>query len=129
MPSSRSPVVQVQGAAQLRASLRRAGSDLGDLRALHATAAAIAAQASAALTPARSGALRASVRSSGTKTAGILRAGRASVPYAGPIHWGWPRRGIRPSLFLSQGAQDSEGAWLPVYRQGVDHIVERIHGA
>lgn len=120
--------VSVQGAGRLRATLRKAGHDLADLKAAHAAAALIAQHAATGLTPVLTGKLRASVRSSGTKTAAVLRAGGAAVPYAAPIHWGWPRRGIAPSLFLSRGAQDSETQWLPVYQAAVDHALDQIKG-
>lgn len=123
------PGIKVDGARQLRKTLRAAGDDLADLKAAHAEAAEIAARASAALAPSRSGALKASIRSSGTKTAGVVRAGKKAVPYAGPIHWGWFKRGIKPNLFISRGAQDSEGKWLPVYENAVEKAVEKVEGA
>lgn len=122
------PGIKVDGARQLRKTLREAGDDLADLKAAHAAAAEIAARASAALAPSRSGALKASIRSSGTKTAGVVRAGKKAVPYAGPIHWGWFKRGIKPNLFISRGAQDSEGRWLPVYEQAVHTAIEKVEG-
>lgn len=124
---STGPTVRVEGAARLRRTLRQAGDDLGSLKAAHTKAAKIAADAvNAPRGP--SGRLASSVRSSGTKTAGILRAGRASVPYAGPIHWGWPRRGIRANPFLSEGAQNSESQWLPVYEGAVDDAINQVKG-
>lgn len=120
--------ISVQGANRLRRTLRQAGDDLHELRDAHATAARIAAQASAALAPKRTGTLSATVRGSGTKTAGVLRAGFAKVPYAGPIHWGWPSRGITPQPFLSDGAQSSEGSWLPVYESAVDGAIKKVRG-
>lgn len=122
------PLVTVEGARRLRATLRRAGEDFKDLKDAHAKAAAIAAEASAALAPVREGKLRETIRSSGTKTAGIIRAGYASVPYAPPIHWGWPARSITAQPFLSDGARDSEGRWLPVYMRTVDGIINRVEG-
>lgn len=106
--------------------MKQAGLDLGNLRAAHAKAAKIAE--GAANPPKRSGALASTVRSSGTKTAGVLRAGRASVPYAGPIHWGWPRRGISANPFLSDAAQRSESTWLPVYEAAVNDALDQIKG-
>ncbi|PZE84157.1 HK97 gp10 family phage protein [Curtobacterium sp. MCBD17_032] len=122
-------LVQVDGARQLRASLRRAGDDLTDLKAAHKHAAQIAANASADLAPRRTGRLQQTIRASGTKTAGIIRAGTARVPYAAPIHWGWSRRHITAQPFLSDGARDSEGRWLPVYTDYVQHTLDSIQGA
>lgn len=120
--------IKVEGAANLRRTLRRAGDDLGNLKAAHAEAAQIAARASEALAPRRTGRLAATIRGAGTKTAGVLRAGYASVPYAGPIHWGWRARNISPQPFLSDGATDSQGRWLPVYEAAVDDAIRKVRG-
>ena len=120
--------LHVEGGRRLRATLKAAGSDLSELRAAHRAAAQIAETASASIAPFRTGRLKASIRSSGTKTAGIIRAGRASVPYAGPIHWGWASRGISPQPFISLGAQASEPIWLPVYEHAVDEALAGVEG-
>lgn len=130
------PVVEVLGGRELRSTLRQADASLQDLKDAHAAAASIAARASAALAPVRTGRLRDTIRSSGTKTAGIIRAGFKSVPYAGPIHWGWytrPRgnwRGgpIQANPFLSDGAKDSEGRWIRIYEHHVAAAIEKVKG-
>lgn len=125
---AQAPIHAVEGAARLRRTLREAGDDMADLKRAHAESSAIAAQAAAARAPRRSGALAADVRSSGTKTAGIIRAGRARIPYANPIHWGWFKRGIAPQPFMSQGAQASESVWLAIFEQHRDTILSRVRG-
>lgn len=120
------PIVRVEGVRQLRRALSAAGDDLADFREANAAAAAIAAAAGRSQAPHRSGRLVASVRSSGTKTQAVIRAGGARIPYAGPIHWGWQRRHITAQPFLSAGAQGSEPSWLPVYTAAIDRIVARI---
>ncbi|MBF4613273.1 hypothetical protein [Curtobacterium sp. VKM Ac-1376] len=122
-------VVQVDGARRLRSALKQAGDDLSDLKDAHKRAATIAAHASAALAPYRTGRLRATIRASGTKTAGVIRAGTSRVPYVAPIHWGWSRRHIKAQPFLSDGARDSEGRWLPVYENYVQSAIDTIQGA
>lgn len=121
--------VRLEGGRKFRSTLKQAGIKLDDLKAVHAMAAAIAAEASASLAPVRTGRLRRTIRSSGTTTAGIIRAGNNTrIPYAGPIHWGWFRRNIKPQPFISQGARDSEGRWLPVYMDYVEDAVQLIEG-
>lgn len=127
--ASRSAGIRVEGTRRLRRTLRQAGDDLGNLKEAHANAAEIAARASEALAPKRTGALARTIRGSGTKTAGVMRAGRASVPYAGPIHWGWAARNISPQPFLSDGATNSQGRWLPVYEKAIDDAVRKVRGA
>lgn len=130
--------VQIIGGRQLRASLKAAGKDLSELKAANRAAAEIAAKASAALAPVGpTGRLRRGIRASGTQTAGIVRVGKA-VPYANAVHWGrkwWPNKQHAEHLapfwgkpFISQGAQNSEGQWLPVYEQTVDGIIKQIEG-
>lgn len=126
--ADRSAGIRVEGTRRLRRTLRQAGDDLGNLKSAHADAAEIAARASEALAPKRTGTLARTIRGSGTKTAGVMRAGRASVPYAGPIHWGWPARNISPQPFLSDGATNSQGRWLPVYEKAIDDAVRKVRG-
>lgn len=121
-------LLEVEGAARLRRTLRQAGVDLEQLRAAHARAAQIAADAAANAAPVRSGTLAGTVRASGTKTAGIIRAGFARIPYAGPIHWGWPRQGIRANPFMAEAAQATEPQWFGVYEQAVDKALSQIKG-
>ena len=132
------PRVRVYGARDLRRSLNDAGDGMTELKAANRAAAETAARASAALAQKLTGALAATIRASGTKTAGIIRAGRKSVPYAAPIHWGWPTRPdpllsiyggpIEAQPFLSDGAQSSEGTWLPEYVQTVNGLIRRVKG-
>lgn len=120
--------VRVDGVKNLRRTMKKAGDDLADLKEAHRESADIAATGARPLVPVRSGALAASLRSTGTKTAGIIRSGGARVPYAGPIHWGWPSRGIAPQPFMATGAEETEPQWLPVYLSAVDRALAKIKG-
>jgi hypothetical protein len=120
------PIVRVEGARQLRRALSRAGDDLSDFRDANAEVARIAGAAGRSRAPRRTGTLAASVRTSGTKTQAVVRAGGARVPYAGPIHWGWAARHIAPHPFLSEGAQATEPVWLAVYMAKIDRIIARV---
>lgn len=117
-------MVQVDGGPQLRRTLRSLGSDLGDLRAVHNDVAAYVAEAARGSAPVRSGALAGTLRGSGAKTVATVRAGYARVPYAGPIHWGWGRRGIRANPFLTRAAADTEPVWVELYTVGVQGLVD-----
>jgi hypothetical protein len=122
-------MLEVEGGRMLRSTLKKAGVDLGDLKAVHRQAAQIAAYAAAPLVPVRSGKLRRTIRAAGTKTAGIVRAGNNTrVPYAGLIHWGWKSRGIKPRPFLAAGAHASESTWLRVYDRYMTTTLAQIKG-
>jgi hypothetical protein len=128
MPGS-SPVATVEGLRTLRRSLKAAGVSLQDLKDAHAQVAQLVVSAAAPNAPHRTGALAASTRGSGTQSAAIVRAGRASVPYAGPIHWGWPSRHIKAQPWLYDAAVASQEQWTGVYLTALQHIIDDIEGA
>lgn len=121
------PVVQIIGARQLRRTLRAAGQDMSDLKRVHAEVGRIVVAASSA--PTRTGKLAASIRAGAAATSATVRAGGARVPYAGPIHWGWPARGITAQPFLTEAAQQTEPRWTEVYLTEVNRIIDQVTGA
>lgn len=125
--------LKIEGGRNLRRTLRQAGSDLQELKDANARAAGIVSGKAQGWAPARTGRLKSSVRSSGTKTAGIVRAGnnrksKSGVPYAGPIHWGWRARGIKANPFLSYSAQATEPTWVRLYENLVNKALDKIKG-
>lgn len=125
--------LKLEGGRNLRRTLREAGSDLTELKAANAQAASIVAGRAQSWAPVVSGRLAATVRSSGTKTAGIVRAGNnrksaSGVPYAAPIHWGWRARNIRANPFMSYSAQSTEPTWLALYESLVNKALSKIKG-
>jgi hypothetical protein len=125
----RGPAVEVQGLKTLRRSLKAAGVSVADLKDAHARVAQLVVTSAAGHAPHRSGALAGSVRGSGTQSAAIVRAGRASVPYAGPIHWGWPSRHITARPWLYEAAVDSQEQWTGLYLSALQKIIDDIEGA
>lgn len=123
------PVVRVRGVNRLARTLRAAGSDLDELRAAHTAAAAYVASASAAAAPNVTGALAGSVRGSHATRRATVRAGYARVPYAGPIHWGWPRRNIAPQPFIADTARATEPTWVRMYEEDLRRILRTVKGA
>lgn len=121
--------LRVEGARQLRASLKRAGLELDDLKAIHAEVATLVSDVAKSRAPHRSGKLANSIRPAGTKSKSMVRAGFASVPYAGPIHWGWRKRNITANPFISDAAQSTETTWLARFNTEIERIVNTIEGA
>lgn len=120
--------VEVRGARRLAATLRRAGVQMNDLKRVNKDAADVVARSARAAVPVRSGRLAASIRTAGTQSNGVIRAGRKSVPYAGPIHWGWPARNIRPVYFLSDPARATEPVWLDLYENRTNDLLDNVRG-
>lgn len=118
----------VEGVARLRRELKKAGGDLSQLREANRNAAASILPIAEGLAPKRTGRLAATIRTGATNKAGILRAGRKSIPYAGPIHWGWPVRGIRPQPYLAEAAQGNEDIWIGAYTEAIDKAIKQVEG-
>ena len=119
--------VRVVNARELRAALKRAGDDLDEMKDSHARVSAFVADEAEARAPRRSGRLAASVRGSRQVRRARVSAGGAAVPWAGPIHWGWPDRNIEAQPFIADAAHDTEPRWLPTYLEEVEAIVDRVH--
>lgn len=122
------PSLQVDGARKLRATLKQAGIDVQDLKDAHRAVADLVDREAEPHAPRRSGRLVRTERAAGTQSAAIVRVGRASVPYAGPIHWGWPARHIKPNPWIADAAERSETTWTGTYLHAIETIVNSIEG-
>jgi hypothetical protein len=80
------------------------------------------------LAPHRSGRLVGNIRAGATQKAAFVRAGGARVPYAGPVHWGWPKRNITANPFMTKAAQQTEPRWLAVYEDYTTNALDHIEG-
>lgn len=127
--TGRAPTVSVDGGRQLRASLKRAGVGVEDLKAAHKEVADDVARESRPNAPVLTGALVATTRGAGTQSAAIVRAGSARVPWAGPIHWGWPAHGIEARPWLAETAEEREPAWSATYLQAIETLIATVEGA
>jgi hypothetical protein len=122
-------LVQVDGVRELRASLKRAGDDLGDMKDANAAVAGMVAGRASSLAPRVSGRLAASVRGNRAAASAVVKVGTASLPYAGPVHWGWPARHIAANPFAVNAAHDTEPAWTATYLDAIDRIIGKVRGA
>jgi len=123
------PVVTVEGVKRLARTLREFGVGLDDLKDANAAASAMVAREGASRAPRRSGALAASVRGSRQAARAVVAVGGARVPYAGPIHWGWPARGIPRRPFVLEAAEATQASWLAEYEAEIERIASSIEGA
>lgn len=118
--------VQFVGLRELRTSLRKMEGDaVGRLAEAHEAASRIVADAARPRVPVVTGALKETVRHSGTKTRGIVRAGYKRVPYAGPIHFGWAARGIQAQPFFYDAMDRREQQVIQQFAKHVDRIRRR----
>lgn len=76
----------------------------------------------------KAGTLRRSVRVLASQRRGQVAAGRASVPYAGVIHFGWPARHIRPQPFLYDALDARRSQVRRIYERRVAKVIGRAKG-
>jgi len=125
----RGPHLEVEGMRTLRRTLKQAGLGLQDLKDAHAEVAQAVVRAAGPRAPRRTGRLAASTRGAGQAGAAVVRAGRASLPYAGPVHWGWPRRHIAAQPWIYDAATAAQSEWTGIYLSALEHIIDKIEGA
>jgi len=108
--------LMVVGQRRFVQTMRKAGADMDELKEVNREAAEIALPAVRNLAPrGKTGRLAGSLRVGATKRAGVIRAGRKAVPYAGPINYGWAARPRhpRPAMRIMIGSVTFTGSPLP----------------
>ena len=121
--------VQIEGLASVRRQLGKLSSDV-DYRAQEflgvnrAIASAVAGDAKQ-FVPVLSGALAASVREASSKTSARVKAGGGKIAYAGPIHWGWPARRIKPQPFFLDAIDRRRDEIKERYDKLVDDLIKK----
>jgi HK97 gp10 family phage protein len=126
--ASRDPAVAIHGLRSLVRTMKAAELDLADLKAAHAKIAALVLADAAANAPVRTGRLAATVRASATPSYAVVRAGRAAVPYAAPIHWGWRARGIQQQPFLQDAIESNRDEVVGIMLHKLTEIIDTIEG-
>jgi len=121
--------IRIEGIDKLRRALVKLDDAAKqDFKAAGKTAAEIVERQARTEVPVRSGNLKNTIRSSGQQRGGVVSAGRAKVPYAGPIHFGWGRRRIHPNPFLYRAADKRVDEVTEAYLAQVYEIWNRNLG-
>jgi Bacteriophage HK97-gp10, putative tail-component len=124
--SGTSGMAEIEGLRDLQKSLRKLSKESRDeMKETHRKAGEIVVKAATPFTPVDSGALSASLKSAPTQRQGRVRLGSAAVPYAGPIHFGWPARNIRPNPFIYQVLDSRRDEVLKLYERRIDEIITK----
>jgi len=118
------PEIKIKGAKQLQRALRQVEGGTANLKDAHLAGAKIVEREAVRLAPKRSGALAGSLRSSGQARQGVVRAGRAAVPYAGVIHFGWTKRNIAPQPYLYDAVDSRRQEVLDAYGVDVNKVIK-----
>lgn len=86
--------LEIEGLKEMQAAMRKAGAQADDLTKANSAVVDVLAQGAKREVPVKSGRLKTSIHGQATSSVGTLIAGSGTVPYAGPIHFGWATRGI-----------------------------------
>lgn len=117
--------VKVDGLNKTLTALQRAGVEVADLKDAMSAIAAEGARLASGFAPVRTGRLRNTIRGNKAKAKAIVIAGRARTPYAGAINYGWPNRGIKPSLFMQRADKALADKAVDMLEAGIDRAIER----
>lgn len=118
--------LRIEGLRETQAALRELSDDLKNaMKATHLEAAQTVLPLAKTFAPFRTGRLQASLKAAAVRTGGRIRAGSASVPYAGPIHFGWPARSIKPQPFVYEALDPRRDDVIAVYEKRINHLIEQ----
>lgn len=118
--------VRVEGARELRRALKQAGEDLDDLKDANQAAGKIVLEEAEPRTPRRTGRLATTGRVNRAAGKANVSYGNAKVPYAGPIHWGWPARHIAAQPWVLEAAEASQPKWVQAYSDAVQKVLDKV---
>jgi hypothetical protein len=119
--------VYVSGLREITRGMEAAGVDVDDLKDVMGRIAAEAADVMAPFIPVKTGALRASARGNRAKGKAVVTIGKARVPYAATIQWGWPARHIRAAGFVEKTDRVMQVRAVQMLEDGWNQIAQR-HG-
>lgn len=114
-----------KGAKEAARRLRKAGADMQQLKAAYKDMAGVVKTNAGHVVPVRSGKLKRSIRASATQRSGVVRAGRANLPYAGVINYGWPRHHIEATHFMETGLALSQAEVISLYAKAIRDALDQ----
>jgi hypothetical protein len=116
--------LEIDGLRDVQKAMRNFSDDSrNDMKETHRRAGQIVVDGAARLVPVRSGALLASLKSAPTQRQGRVRVGSAAVPYAGPIHFGWPARNIQPNPFIYEVLDGRRQEVYALYAERISQLI------
>jgi HK97 gp10 family phage protein len=117
--------IKVAGLRQALKSLEAVGVPRDEIKAANNAAGEIVLAAAKPLVPVRSGRLVGTLRASKGLNKVTVSAGRASVPYANPIHWGWFKRNIKPQPFFVKALGYTREEVYQNYFRSLDNLIKQ----
>lgn len=116
---------RVDGLSGVVRGLLDLGLEVDDLKDAFSDIARVGAQLAARYAPRRSGRLAGDVRGNRARSKAVVTAGRVSVPYAGPINFGWAARNIEPSGFMQKADKQLQPYALRALERHINNSIHR----
>lgn len=114
------------------AALKAIGVPIEAIREANEAIGALVVRSARNIAPVKTGKLRNTIKMSKATTSVKVRAGMKSVPYAGPIHWGWfyDRNGffyrnIKPNPFMSRALGYNRDEILQNYMDQMQKLLDK----
>jgi hypothetical protein len=121
------PAVRVEGLGKVLRQIKQIDPDLvAELKIANRAIADDVVLTARALAPQKTGKLKGSARAGASNRTGIVRAGGARVPWAGPIHFGWKKRNISPQPFLYDALDERRDEVEQRYLAALNEITRKI---
>lgn len=117
--------VRVTGLNSVVRALVACGVEVDDLKDAFSDIAKTGANIAARFAPKRTGTLAGDIRGNRARSAAHVAAGRVSVPYAGPINYGWASRNIAPAGFMQKADQEWQPYALRRLEQDINRLIKR----
>jgi hypothetical protein len=115
--------VKVEGVRELQKALRELSNDAADLKPAHLAVSEMLVPGISQRSPRRSGALAAGWIAGATKGRARIT---SKVRHAGPIEYGWPKRGIEPARMVRDTVDASGPEILETYEDELEKLAQRI---
>lgn len=115
--------VSINGLNAVTRDLLAMGLEVEDLKGAFSEIARFGAIVAARHAPRRTGRLAGDIRGNRARNKATITAGRSSLPYAGPINYGWAARGIQPSGFMQKADKELQPYSLRVLEQNINAAI------
>lgn len=118
--------IEITGLKEAQKALRTLSKESRDkMKETHRKAGQIIVEAATPLVPRETGALLASIKSAPLQRQGRVRLGSAALPYAGPIHFGWPARNIKPNPFIYEVLDGRRAEVSRLYEDRINQLIKQ----
>jgi HK97 gp10 family phage protein len=115
--------IKLTGLKEVRKQLKEYGDATKTaLKPANLAAAKVVIAAANYTIPVLTGTLKSTMRPLATNKSGKVRVGNAKVEYAGPIHFGWPSRLIKPQPFIYEALDQRINEVISIYNSAIDEL-------